>query len=215
MSAPFRRRITTPLLLNKRKQTLLTFILQLWGGGFYLTNKILFALAEGRPESSKRALRMAGWAIYILGVPPWVMILISDRNWIAASIEAGGVPAMLFGLYTVYKGSQSLNHQFNAIASFFTYGSLVLGVGTSVIDQQGINTLSQVLELGVMVGFLLGSYLLAKRNPRGWLLFMLMNGSMAALDAASGQADSVDSTDPLPLFCHLWIYCGYPHRCGG
>ncbi len=32
-----------------------------------------------------------------------------------------------------------------------------------------------------MVGFLLGSYLLAKRNPNGWLLFMLMNGSMAAL----------------------------------
>ena len=159
----------------------MTFFLQLWGGGFYLANKILFALAEGRPERSKRTLQMAGWAIYILGVPPWVLILISDRNWIAASIEAGGVPAMHFGLYTVYHGSQGLNRQFNAIASFFTNGSLVLGVGTSVIDQHGINTLSQVLELGVMVGFLLGSYLLAKRNPRGWLLFMLMNGSMAAL----------------------------------
>jgi len=159
----------------------LPFILQLWGGGFYLANKILFALAEGRTASSKRSLQMAGWAIYILGVPPWVMILIADRNWIAASIEAGGVPAMLFGLYTVYKGSQGFNRQFNAIASFFTYGSLVLGVGTSVIEQHGINTLSQVLELGVMVGFLLGSYLLAKRNPRGWLFFMLMNGSMATL----------------------------------
>lgn len=159
----------------------MTFILQLWGGGFYLANKILFALAEGQPEHSKRALQMAGWMIYILGVPPWVLILISDRNWIAASIEAGGVPAMLFGLYTVYKGGQGFNRRFNFIASFFTYGSLVLGVGTSVIDQHGINTLSQVLELGVMVGFLLGSYLLAKRNPRGWLLFMLMNGSMAAL----------------------------------
>lgn len=159
----------------------MTFFLQLWGGGFYLANKILFSLAEGRSDERKRAMQMAGWIIYILGVPPWVMILISDRNWIAASIEAGGVPAMLFGLYTVYGGNQAYNRRFDLIASIFTYGSLVLGVGYSVIDQQGINTLSQVLELGVMVGFLMGSYFLAKRNPRGWLFFMLMNGSMAAL----------------------------------
>ena len=159
----------------------MTFILQIWGGSFYLTNKILFALAEGRPEGRKRTLRIAGWAIYILGVPPWVMILLSDRNWIAASIEAGGVPAILFGLYTVYKGSQGYHRPFNAIALFFTYGSLLLGVGYSLFDQNGINTVSQVLELGVMIGSLLGSYLLAKRNPEGWLFFMLMNGSMAAL----------------------------------
>jgi len=110
-----------------------------------------------------------------------VMILIGDRNWIAASIEAGGVPAMLFGLYTVYKGSQGYNRQFNFIASIFTYSSLVLGVGYSLFDQRGINSVSQVLELGVMIGFLVGGYLLARRNPSGWLFFMLMNGSMAGL----------------------------------
>ncbi|MDT8420240.1 MAG: hypothetical protein RQ754_07385 [Desulfuromonadales bacterium] len=41
--------------------------------------------------------------------------------------------------------------------------------------------MSQLLEIGVMIGFLLGSYLLAKNNPRGWLLFKLMNVSMASL----------------------------------
>ena len=32
-----------------------------------------------------------------------------------------------------------------------------------------------------MIGFLTGSYLLAKNNIYGWLFFMLMNGSMASL----------------------------------
>ncbi len=165
----------------------MTFILQIWGGSFYLANKILFALAEGRPENRKRRLRIAGWLFYILGVPPWVAILVSDRNWIAAAIEAGGVPAMLFGLYTVYKGSQGYSRPFNFIASFFTYGSLILGVGYSLFERGGINTMSQVLELGVMIGFLMGSYLLARRNPKGWLFFMLMNGSMGALMLFQGK----------------------------
>jgi len=169
------------LQLSQWKQNRVTLILQLWGGTFYLANKILFSLAEGRHEGRKRLLRMAGWAFYILGVPPWVMILMAERNWIAASIEAGGVPAMLFGLYTVYRGSQGYNRRFNAIAGFFTYGSLLLGVGYSLYEQSGINTLSQILELGVMVGFLVGGYLLARRNPSGWLFFMLMNSSMAGL----------------------------------
>jgi len=32
-----------------------------------------------------------------------------------------------------------------------------------------------------MIGFLLGSYLLAKNKTYGWLFFMLMNGSMGTL----------------------------------
>ena len=75
-------------------------ILQVWGGGFYLLNKIFFALAEGKSENTKRQLKIAGWTIYILGVPAWVIILISKHDWIAASIETGGVPSMLFGLFT-------------------------------------------------------------------------------------------------------------------
>ena len=44
-------------------------ILQAWGGGFYLLNKIFLALAEGKNENTKRQLKIAGWIIYILGVP--------------------------------------------------------------------------------------------------------------------------------------------------
>jgi hypothetical protein len=156
-------------------------VLQAWGGGFYLLNKIFFAIAEGKKGKSKRQLRLIGWLIYIVGVPAWVIILISKHNWIAASIEAGGTPSMLFGLFTVYKGSEPPNKYFDLIASSFTYVFLIVGVGYSVYDYGGIASVSQLLEMGVMIGFLIGSYLLAKSNIYGWLFFMLMNGSMGTL----------------------------------
>lgn len=156
-------------------------ILQVWGGGFYLLNKIFFAFAEGKNENTKRQLKISGWTIYILGVPAWVIILISKHDWIAASIETGGVPSMLFGLFTVYQNAESPNKIFDIIASSFTYAFLILGVSYSVYDYGGITSVSQILEIGVMIGFLIGSYLLAKNNSYGWLFFMLMNGSMAAL----------------------------------
>ena len=46
-------------------------VLQIWGGLFYLTNKICFALAEGTEKNRKRQLKIFGWIIYILGVPAW------------------------------------------------------------------------------------------------------------------------------------------------
>lgn len=156
-------------------------ILQIWGGGCYLLNKIFFAVSEDKEQNLKRLFKLYGWAIYILGVPAWVIILLGKQNWITASIEAGGVPSMFLGLYSVYKNSETPNKIFDRIASFFTYGSLTLGVSYSFIDYGGISSISQVLEIGVMIGFLLGSYLLAKNNRTGWLFFMLMNGSMATL----------------------------------
>jgi hypothetical protein len=159
----------------------MNLFLQIWGGGFYLSNKILLAIAEGRPKKSKRLLKLAGWLIYILGVPAWVIILISKQNWIAASIEVGGVPSMLFGLYNVYKKKEVSSKRFDIIALSVTYASLALGVSYSMLEYGGINSITQLLEIGVMIGFLLGSYFLAKNRFFGWLLFMLMNGSMATL----------------------------------
>ena len=84
-------------------------ILQIWGGIFYLSNKIMFALSEGKQGQAKKSLKIKGWVIYILGVPAWVTILISHQDWIAASIEAGGIPAMLLGLYNTYHDNQKEN----------------------------------------------------------------------------------------------------------
>ena len=156
-------------------------VLQIWGGLFYLTNKICFALAEGKEKNRKRQLKIIGWTIYILGVPAWVAILIIKHDWIAASIEAGGVPAMLFGLFNVYKNSEKPNGFFDIIASFFSYAFLIFGTSYSLYDYGGITSISQLLEIGVMIGFLLGSYHLAKNKAYGWLFFMIMNGSMGTL----------------------------------
>jgi len=156
-------------------------VLQVWGGAFYLLNKVFFALAEGKREEAKRTLRIIGWVVYLLGVPAWVIILVGKHNWIAASIEAGGIPAMLFGLYNVCKGPGPIRKDFDRVTSFFTYAALLLGVCYSVYDYGGLSTITQLLEIGVMVGFLMGSYLLAKKNFNGWLFFVLMNGSMASL----------------------------------
>ena len=156
-------------------------ILQAWGGGFYLLNKIFLALAEGKKPKTKRQLKIIGWIIYILGVPAWVIILFSKHAWIAASVEVGGIPSMLLGVLTAYQGHNSSNRVLDLTATISTYVFLILGVCYSVYDYRGITSISQLLEMGVMFGFLAGSYLLAKNNSSGWLFFILMNGSMAAL----------------------------------
>lgn len=156
-------------------------VLQVWGGGFYLLNKIFFAFAENRSEQVTRQLRIAGWSVYLLGVPAWVIILIGKHDWIAASIEAGGMPAMLFGLFNAYQGAAVLNKYFDRIVALITYAFVGLGIGYSLYDYGGLTSFSQLLEVGLVVGFLLGSYLLAKKNSAGWFFFMLMNISTGSL----------------------------------
>jgi len=159
-------------------------LLQFWGGGFYLLNKIFFALAEGKTAATKRQLRISGWVVYLLGVPAWVIILTLKHDWIAASIEAGGVPAMLLGLVNACHKTDSPSKTLDYLASLFTFAALVFGISYSLYDFGGITSGSQLLEICVMIGFLLGSYLLAKKNACGWLFFMLMNASMASLMSA-------------------------------
>ena len=156
-------------------------LLQIWAGGCYLSNKILFSVSESQNEPVRRKLKIVGWVVYILGVPAWVIILVSNHDWIAASIEAGGVPAMLLGLYNTIHHYQKVNQTFNRLVSISTYSSLAFGLLYSVYHHGGIASLTQILEVGVMLGFLFGSYLLAKGNSNGWLFFMLMNISMASL----------------------------------
>ena len=156
-------------------------LLQIWGGGLYLLNKVFFALAEGKNEVRKRQLKIIGWIVYILGVPAWVIILALKSDWIAASIEFGGLPAMLFGFYNIYTNTTQPNRSFDRIASLFTIISITLGVGFSIYSHHGIASIHQLLELGVMIGFLLGSYFMAKNRSMGWVFFMLMNISMGTL----------------------------------
>ncbi len=155
--------------------------LQIWAGGFYLLNKILFSLAEGKSVELKRKMKIAGWAVYLLGVPAWVILLLAKHNWIAASIEAGGVPAMIFGLYNAIKDSSESHRFYERIVSILTYLFVLIGISLSFVEFGGIKNLTQCLELFVMIGFLVGGYLMARGDLKGWLFFMLMNLSMGAL----------------------------------
>ena len=156
-------------------------LLQIWGGLCYLLNKVFFALSESQNEIIKRKLKIIAWLVYIIGVPAWIIILASNNDWIAASVEAGGIPAMLLGLFNTINNFNKPNIVFNRVVAFFTYFSLAFGVSFSLYHYGGITSFTQILEVGVTLGFLLGSYYLAKGNSKGWLFFMLMNISMATL----------------------------------
>lgn len=156
-------------------------LLQIWGGSFYLANKILLALAEGRSAQVQRRLKIAGWSIFLLGVPAWVIILVGQHDWIAAAIEAGGIPAMVLGLYNTIRHPKQASRHVNRLVTLCIYTALAFGLTLSLIHHGGMTSITQALECGVMIGFLLGSFILAKGNQLGWLLFMLMNLSMALL----------------------------------
>lgn len=154
-------------------------ILQLWGGSCYLMSKIFLGQAEGSADG--RRFRLRGWLMYALGVPAWVVVLAAKQNWMAMSIEAGGIPAIVLGLFTAYRGATEAPRRVQKSVAVFSYGLLVVGAAYSIYDYHGLKTLSQFFELGVMAGFLIGTNLLARKNPQGWLWFMLMNLSMGLL----------------------------------
>jgi hypothetical protein len=159
--------------------------LQLWGGAGYLLAKIFLSHAEGLRDDRK--WRIAGWMLYILGLPAWVILLAGKQNWIAAANEAGGGPSLALGLVLAWKGRRRAHPAVDWGVRIVTYLMIVLGAGYSMYTFGGITAFSQVLEIGVTVGFLLGSLLLAKKSPSGWLLYAVMVISMGSLMFIQGK----------------------------
>ena len=156
---------------------MLNIMLQLWGGTFYLFNKLFFSKAERAVNQRHRQKwRLRAWTAYLVGLPPWVFIFISERNWIAAAVESGGVPAMLIGLIAARQDHTQL-HEYvwlDHLAKLM----ILIGLGLSLYEFNGLATLNQFLELGIAAGFLMGTYLLAKSNPQGY--FWLKAGNISA-----------------------------------
>ncbi|MDR2798239.1 MAG: multidrug transporter [Treponema sp.] len=159
--------------------------LQFWGGAGYLLAKIFLSHAEGLKDD--RTWRIMGWSVYLIGLPAWVILLAGKQNWIASAIEAGGAPALLLGLVMAWKRLDQMPLWLDRCVKGVTYLMIIFGIAYSVYYFKGITTLSQILEIGVTFGFLLGTYLLAKRNPRGWLLFAEMLICMALLLYRQGK----------------------------
>ena len=157
---------------------MLYLLLQIWGGLFYLLNKVFFSKAErSKNNLEKQKSRFWAWTFYLVGVPAWVIILISGRNWIAAAIETGGAPAMLVGLINARRGKGHAPLWLDHFAKL----ALVIGLGLSLYDFGGLTTINQLLEMGMASGFLMGTYMLSKENSHGYFWLMLGNITCAWL----------------------------------
>lgn len=157
-------------------------LLQLWGGFFYLLNKIFLWRAERdhavvREDGYDRVL---AWSVYLIGLPAWVWIFVTEHNWIAAGVELGGAPSMLLGLIIALRGKGKEPKWLNAVAII----AVLPGFAYSMYDFDGFRRFTQVLETLMVAGFLSGTYLLAKKERQGYFGFMAMNASNAALMAA-------------------------------
>ena len=157
-------------------------ILQWLGGGFYLLNKIFFSFSERAKKHGEQKLgqkwQIAAWAVYLAGLVPWVILFVGWRNWIAAFLELSGAPAMCLGFVTAIRGEVRKSPRW---LDWFSRFCIIFGLACSLYDFGGLNTLNQWLEIGLVVGYLIGTYLLAKEHASGYLWFVLMHISCGAL----------------------------------
>jgi len=153
--------------------------LQIWGGVCYLLAKVILGISEGNIKN--KILRISGWAVYLAGIPAWVVILASQNNWIVAAVDISSIPTMILGIVIAVRQSDKSFRFFDILVKYFTILVILLGASYSVYCFKGITSITQILEILVTFGFLLGTYLLAKKNYLGWVLFAVMILSMGTL----------------------------------
>jgi len=153
-------------------------VLQWLGGGFYLLNKIFLSWSEHaklRSDARRaRQWRILSWIVYLAGLPPWVIIFVRKHNWIAAALEAGGAPAMTLGLVTAIRGTAKNPPRW---LDRFALLCIPVGFAYSLYDFGELTAVSQWLEIALVLGFLVGTYLLARERASGYLWYVLMHVS--------------------------------------
>jgi hypothetical protein len=159
---------------------------QICAAGLFLASKIGFSMAERQQGLTKDAYLIGAWAVYLLGIPFWVAIFVHEDDWIAAALEAGGIPILLLGLVlAIGRGRATLHPKLQKTVERLVHALAVIavigGLALSVYTFGNVALLNQWLEIGTVVGFLVGSYLLARRYPSGYLLYVLMHICMGWL----------------------------------
>ena len=153
--------------------------LQIWGGSGYFLAKLFLVRAEFVENNKK--LRFIGWIVYLLGLPAWVILLANRQNWIAAAIETAGFPSIMLGIVMTWKQKTNPHKIIDWCIRIFTGLMIILGISFSIYTFNGIKAFSQILEIIIIFGYLVSNYLLAKRNPYAWLMFVVGLGSMGLL----------------------------------
>ena len=159
--------------------------LQCWGGAGYFLSKVFLVRAEFTERDKN--WRLAGWISYLAGMPAWVTLFISRQDWIASAIEIASIPAITLGIVLVWKQTVKPNKSFDLGIKIFNFLIITAGTVYSIYIFNGITTFSQVLEIIIMFSVLSGNYLLAKRNPYGWLMFMIALISTSTLMYIQGK----------------------------
>lgn len=154
-------------------------MLQIWGGAGYFLARFLLFRAEF--VKNDRALRLAGWIIYLLALPAWAVLLAGSKNWIACAIEIAVIPVILLGIVCAARQNYRPNRIIDRIIKLFACVMITAGIACSVYTFKGVKTVSQILELTLIFGYLAGNYLLAQRNPFAYLMFMLRPVCMGLL----------------------------------
>ncbi len=165
-------------------------LLQCIGGGCYLLHKAFMAFSERilrkGDQATSRKWRITAWSVYLLGLPPWVILFVQEKNWIAASVEACGLPAMIMGLWVSLRHDEEV--QVPRWIDRMALVSIPVGIAYSLYDFGGLSRVTQWLEIALVLGFLIGTYLLAKRRRAGYLWYVLMHVACGALMYIQGYA---------------------------
>ena len=160
--------------------------LQWIGGCCYLLNKIFLSRTErlGKEDAiASRRWRIAAWVVYLLGLPAWMILLIGRHDWIVALVEASGAPAMLLGLVMAVRGD---SHNPPRWLDRTALVCIPFGFVYSVYDFGGFTAGSQWLEIALVVGFLIGTYQLARQRASGYGWYVLMHLACAWLMGIQG-----------------------------
>lgn len=158
------------------------------GGGLYLLHKVFLWEKERAQGYKNKALarrwRIAAWAVYIVGLPFWLYYFHAQRNWIAGFVEVSGLPAMVLGLVIAIRGT---DEKAPTWLYWLSVICAIAGFGASLYDFKGLTTLKQWLELGLVLGYLVGTYLLALDRINGYLWYMVMHFFCAYLTLIQGS----------------------------
>jgi hypothetical protein len=188
--------------------------LQIWGGVGFLLNKILLLRSEKLNiqgvENQYKKYQISSWGVYLLSLPPWIVLFAIKQNWIASALELAGAPAMILGLINALQSNcKNINQKSKkSIVQFLEICSIIciiVGVSFSLYDLKGVTRITQILEILLTSSYLIGTYLLATMNAQGYLWYILMHISCGLIMFLQGYF-WLFIQQILSLFLVAWSY---------
>lgn len=159
------------------------------GGGFFLLNKIFLSCSEHATYTGNMPLwrrwRIASWVAYMIGLPMIVAVFANQHDYIVAFVEASGFPAMILGLLMSLKGVAS--YRAPRLLQSAALLCTVAGIVVSFYHFKTLTKPTQLLEIILTIGYLIGTLQLAHNRRSGYLWFVVMHLSCGWLAFVQGM----------------------------